>query len=388
MHLSSRVKKISASLTLSITAKSKKMKAEGVDVVSFGSGEPDFDTPSYIKEAAIKAIQEGFTKYTPASGTDELKKIICEKFYKDNNLKYDPSEIVVSCGAKHSLYNIFQAICDQDDEVLIPAPYWLSYPEMVRLAGARPIIIETDEESNFKISPAKLNNSVTKKTKALILNSPSNPTGCVYNKDELAKIAEIALKHNILVISDEIYEKIIFEGRKHVSIATIDENIFKNTIVVNGVSKSFSMTGWRIGYLASCNGELMTAIKNLQSHSTSNPASISQAAALKALRERDDSVREMVTQFQARRDYIVERIGNIKGLSCVKPEGAFYVFCRIDKKGLSSMQVAERLLEEVKVAVIPGKAFGSDRHIRLSFATSMDNIKKGMDRLEEWFEGI
>jgi len=364
------------------------MKAEGVDVVSFGSGEPDFDTPSYIKEAAIKAIQEGFTKYTPASGTDELKKIICEKFYKDNNLKYDPSEIVVSCGAKHSLYNIFQAICDQDDEVLIPAPYWLSYPEMVRLAGARPIIIETDEESNFKISPAKLNNSVTKKTKALILNSPSNPTGCVYNKDELAKIAEIALKHNILVISDEIYEKIIFEGRKHVSIATIDENIFKNTIVVNGVSKSFSMTGWRIGYLASCNGELMTAIKNLQSHSTSNPASISQAAALKALRERDDSVREMVTQFQARRDYIVERIGNIKGLSCVKPEGAFYVFCRIDKKGLSSMQVAERLLEEVKVAVIPGKAFGSDRHIRLSFATSMDNIKKGMDRLEEWFEGI
>ncbi|MBU1853534.1 MAG: pyridoxal phosphate-dependent aminotransferase [Candidatus Omnitrophica bacterium] len=388
MHLSSRVKKISASLTLSITAKSKKMKAEGVDVVSFGSGEPDFDTPSYIKEAAIKAIQEGFTKYTPASGTDELKKIICEKLYKDNNLKYDPSEIVVSCGAKHSLYNIFQAICDQDDEVLIPAPYWLSYPEMVRLASARPIIIETDEESNFKISPAKLNNSVTKKTKALILNSPSNPTGCVYNKDELAKIAEIALKHNILVISDEIYEKIIFEGRKHVSIATIDENIFKNTIVVNGVSKSFSMTGWRIGYLASCNGELMTAIKNLQSHSTSNPASISQAAALKALRERDDSVREMVIQFQTRRDYIVERIGNIKGLSCVKPEGAFYVFCRIDKKGLSSMQVAERLLEEVKVAVIPGKAFGSDRHIRLSFATSIDNIKKGMDRLEEWFEGI
>jgi len=362
------------------------MKKEGVDVISFGSGEPDFDTPPDVKAAAIKAIQQGFTKYTPASGTDELKNIICDKFFRDNNLRYSPSQIVVSCGAKHSLYNIIQAICDDKDEVVIPSPYWLSYPEMVRLAGARVSFIETDEKDSFKISPAKLQSAITKNTKLLILNSPSNPTGCVYSIDELREIGEAALKNNIHVLSDEIYEKIIFDGKSHISIASIDDKNFKNTIVVNGVSKSFAMTGWRIGYMASSDEQVVSAVKNLQSHSTSNPTSISQAAALEALKQRGDVVEHMVKEFEQRRDYIVGRISKIKGLSCVKPEGAFYVFCKIDKKGFSSMEFSERLLEEAKVAVIPGKAFGSDRHIRLGFATSMENIKEGMDRIKKWLE--
>lgn len=385
MRISSRVKNVSASLTLAITAKAKKMKALGVDVIGFGSGEPDFDTPAYIKDAAIKAIQKGLTKYTPASGTDALKKLICEKFYRDNGLRYEPSQVIVSCGAKHSLYNIIQAICDKGDNVLIPSPYWLSYPEMVTLAGATPLFIKTDEKNNFKITPDMLKKAISKKTKALILNSPSNPTGCVYNLDELKQIADVAVRNNILVISDEIYEKIIFDGQRHVSIAGINEKIFKNTVVVNGVSKSYAMTGWRIGYLASPDEGLITAIDNLQSHSTSNPTSISQAAAEEAIRGKDAGVGEMVMEFGKRRDYIVGRINRVKGLSCIKPEGAFYVFCRIDKKGLSGMEATERLLEEVKVAVVPGEPFGSDRHIRLSFATSMDNICEGMDRIERWF---
>jgi len=385
MRISSRVKNVTASLTLAITAKAKKMKAQGVDVIGFGSGEPDFDTPAYIKDAAVKAIQQGFTKYIPASGTDQLKKVICEKFQRDNGLEYSPAQIVVSCGAKHSLYNIIQAACDKGDEVLIPAPYWLSYPEMVKVAGATPVFIETDEKTGFKVPVDRLKKAITKKTKALILNSPSNPTGCVYDADELKEIAAAAVKGNILVISDEIYEKIIFDKKKHVSIAGLGRDIFKNTVVVNGVSKSSAMTGWRIGYLASVSEELVTAVKNLQSHSTSNPASISQAAAVEAIKGKADAAGEMVREFERRRNYIVERINNVKGLSCLKPEGAFYVFCRIDKEGASSMEVTEGLLEEAMVAVVPGKAFGSDRHIRLSFATSMENIQKGMDRIERWF---
>jgi len=371
-------------LTLAITAKAKKMKAQGIDVISFGSGEPDFDTPINIKDAAIKAIHEGFTKYTPASGTDSLKKAICEKFSRDNNLEYDPSQIVVSCGAKHSLYNIIQVICDTNDEIIIPLPYWLSYPEMVKSAGGKPVFIETSDNIGFKITPESFKKSITKNTKALILNSPSNPTGCVYSRKELEEIGNIAVQNNILIISDEIYEKIIFDGSKHVSIASINEGIFKNTIVVNGVSKCFSMTGWRIGYIASVNNDIVTAIKNLQSHSTSNPTSISQAASLEAIKSKDCGVKEMVAEFEKRRNYIVSRIEHISGLSSVTPGGAFYVFCRIDKKGLTSMEVSDRLLEEANVAVVPGKAFGSDRHIRLSFATSMDNITKGMDRIEAW----
>ncbi|MBU4457449.1 MAG: pyridoxal phosphate-dependent aminotransferase [Candidatus Omnitrophica bacterium] len=385
MELSSRVQNVSASLTLAITAKAKKMKREGVDVIGFGSGEPDFDTPSHIKQAGISAIQKGLTKYTPASGTDELKKAICDKFYDDNKLKYESSRIVVSCGAKHSIYNIFQAVCDRGDEVIIPAPYWLSYPEMVKLASATPVFIETDEKSGFKVVPEKLKAVLTKKTKVLVLNSPSNPTGCVYNIDELKKIRDIVVKNNILVISDEIYEEIIFDQKSHVSIASLDKDIFNQAIVVNGVSKSFAMTGWRIGYAGFCDDKIASAVKNLQSHSTSNPTSISQEAALQALKEKTSDVENMVREFERRRNYIVGRINNIKGLSCARPGGAFYVFPRIEKKDMASMELSERLLAEAKVAVVPGKAFGSDRHIRLSFATSMENIEKGMDRIEEWF---
>ena len=389
MELSSRVKNVSSSLTLAITARAKKMKANGVDVIGFGSGEPDFDTPLYIKEAAIKAIRENFTRYTPASGTDELKEIICKKFSRENNLSYNPSNIVVSCGAKHSIYNIIQAICNKGDEVIILSPYWLSYPEMVILAEARPVFIETGENDSFKVPPDILKKSITKKTKLLILNSPSNPTGCVYNAGELKQIGEIASERNILVISDEIYEKIIFDGEAHVSVASMGEKIFKNTVVVNGVSKSFAMTGWRIGYLASPCDDLVNAVKNLQSHSTSNPASISQAAAAEAIKTSGDSAMlNMVREFEKRRDYIVDRVNGIKGLSCTKPQGAFYIFARITKKGLSSMEAAERLLDEANVAVVPGKVFGSDRHIRLSFATNIENIRKGMDRIEKWFAEV
>ncbi len=385
MKLSSRVQNVSASITLAITAKAKKMKREGIDVIGFGSGEPDFDTPLHIKQAGIRAIQKGLTKYTPASGTDELKKAICDKFFNDNKLKYEPSQIVVSCGAKHSIYNIFQAVCDRGDEVIIPSPYWLSYPEMVKLASATPVFIDTDENSGFKVSPEKLKAALTKKTKVIVLNSPANPTGCVYNVDELKKIRDVVVKNNILVISDEIYEEIIFDQRVHVSIASLGEDIFNQTIVVNGASKSFAMTGWRIGYAGFSDEKIAAAVKNLQSHSTSNPTSISQEAALQALKEMTSDVKNMVTEFERRRDYIVGRIKDIKGLSCERPGGAFYVFPRIEKKDIASMELSERLLAEAKVAVVPGKAFGSDRHIRLSFATSMENIEKGMDRIGAWF---
>jgi len=363
------------------------MKEAGIDVINFGSGEPDFDTPDNIKSAAIKSIQQGFTKYTAESGTDELKKAICEKFQKDNGLVYNTSQIVVSCGAKHSLYNIIQAVCEKGDEVIIPSPYWLSYPEMVRLAEAKPVFVKTDDSSGFRMSLSGLKKAITKKTKIVIINSPSNPTGSIYAKKELGEIGKLVSEKKILIISDEIYEKIIFDGNSHVSIASLGEDIFKNTVVVNGVSKSFAMTGWRIGYLAAPDNELVTAIKNIQSHSTSNPASISQMAALEALNNSGAIVGEMRSEFEKRRNYIVDRINKIKGLSCLKPKGAFYVFCRIGgKKGLSGMEVADRLLSEANVAVVPGKVFGSDAHIRLSFATSMRNIKKGMDSMEEWFD--
>jgi len=385
MKLSSRAKSVSPSLTLAITAKAKKMKQEGIDVVGFGSGEPDFDTPDHIKAAAIQSIRQGFTKYTVKSGTDELKKAICDKFQKDNNLTYSPSQVVVSCGAKHSLYNIIQAVCEKGDEVIIPSPYWLSYPEMANLAEAKSVFIETDDSSGFRISARDLKKAITKKTKILIINSPSNPTGAIYSKEALREIGKVAAEKGILIVSDEIYEKIIFDGNKHVSIAALGEDIFKNTVVVNGVSKSFAMTGWRIGYLASPENELVTAIKNIQSHSTSNPTSISQMAALEGLKNTGTTVDEMRNEFEKRRNYITDRINKIKGLSCLKPEGAFYVFCRIRKAGLSSMEAADRLLNEARVAVVPGKVFGSDAHMRLSFATSMENIKKGIDRIEEWF---
>jgi len=352
-------------------------------VVSFAAGEPDFDTPDFIKQAAIKAINEGFTKYTPSSGMMELREAIARKFKTDNNLNYSTAEIVVSNGAKHSLYNIFQAICQKGDEVLIPAPYWLSYPAMVSLAEAKSVFINTSLKNNFKVTEQDLTDNITDKTRCLILNSPSNPTGSLYSLDELKVIARLAVKHKFFVISDEIYEKLVYDNKPYVSIGSLGKDIFDQTITVNGVSKSYSMTGWRIGYAAGPI-EIMKAIANMQSHATSNPCSISQKATLAGLEGDQKFILQMREEFQGRRDLMVSRINKMKNISCIKPEGAFYVFCDISKFKLGSAKIANRLLEEAKVAVIPGEPFGADSFIRLSFATSVGAINKGLDRIEEW----
>ena len=390
MSISQKVGSISPSVTLAITAKAKQMKADGIDVVGFGAGEPDFDTPEHIKEAAKKAMDEGFTKYTPASGIKELKEAICRKFKNDNNLDYSPDEVIVSCGAKHSIFNAILAICNEGDEVILPSPYWVSYPEMIKVAGAKQVIIKTTQENNFKITPQQLQEAITPKTKVLILNSPSNPTGMVYSKEELVAISEILMEKDVFCISDEIYEKIIYDGQEHISIASLGQDMKKLTIVVNGVSKSYSMTGWRIGYAVGPK-EIIKAMSNLQSHSTSNPTSISQKAALAALEGSQEPLHNMVVEFIKRRDYIVEGLNSIEGVSCLKPQGAFYVFPDVSKiigKTLkeqiikNSVLLTEILLEKANVAAVPGSAFGADDNLRLSYATSMENIVKGLDRLE------
>ncbi len=382
-RLAERLQKINPSSTLAITSKAKKLKAEGKDVVSFAAGEPDFDTPDFIKAAAIQAIQEGFTKYTPTTGIPELKTAICKKFQQDNGLTYAPSQVVVSCGAKHSIFNALFVLVEKGDEVLIPSPYWVSYPEMVNLCEAKPRFIKTLPENKFKITVAELERTISTKTKVLILNSPSNPTGCVYTKEELEAIAKICVAKKIFVISDEIYEKILFDGHTHVSIASFGKEIYDLTITVNGLSKSHSMTGWRIGYLAGPQ-DVVEAISKFQDHSTSNPASISQKAAVAALNAPDDFAVKMCAEFEKRRDYIVQRLSAIKQLKVVRPEGAFYVFCGIKGIKLDSMPFATRLLDEALVAVIPGESFGWDEFVRLSFATSIEQIEKGVSRIEEW----
>jgi aspartate aminotransferase len=394
MKLSNKSLSISPSSTLAIDAKAKKMKSEGIDVIGFGAGEPDFDTPVHIKEAAIKAINEGFTKYTPASGTLELKEAVCRKFKSDNGLLYKPSNIVISNGAKHSLVNAFQAICNPGDEVIIPAPFWVSYPEMVKLAEGVPVIINTTEEEGFKFTIDRLRKAITDKTKAIVMNSPNNPTGMVYSEEELKAIADLAVEKEIFIVSDEIYEKLIYDGYKHVSIASFNDDIKELTIVVNGASKSYSMTGWRIGYTAS-NDVIAKIMGNVQSHATSNPNSIAQKAALAALEGPQDLVSEMVTEFIKRRDYMVERINSIKGLSCIKPNGAFYVMMNISKligtqiggvtiKG--SDDFANLLLEKANVALVSGSGFGTDIHVRLSYATSLKNITEGLNRIENFLK--
>ncbi|MFA5156337.1 MAG: pyridoxal phosphate-dependent aminotransferase [Candidatus Omnitrophota bacterium] len=382
-RVSDRLKKIHPSSTLAITSKAKKLKAEGQDIVSFGAGEPDFDTPDFIKEAAIAAIKSGFTKYTPTTGIPDLKKAICEKFKRDNSLEYEPSQIVVSCGAKHSIFNILMALIKRGDEVLIPSPYWVSYPEMVNLCEGRPIFIKTAAQNNFKITPADLYKHITAKTKVLILNSPSNPCGTVYIEEELREIAAICVAKKIFVISDEIYEKIIFDGLKHVSIAGFDKDIYDLALTVNGMSKSYSMTGWRIGYFAGPQ-DIVDAVAKLQDHSTSNPASIAQKAAVAALASGEGFVKEMAAEFQKRRDFCLEKLAKIKRISVVKPEGAFYIFCNISKTKLDSLVFADRLLSEKLVAVIPGAAFGRDDYIRISFAASIEELDKGLSRIEAW----
>ena len=389
--LSERAKKIKPSPTLSMDAKAKALKAQGLDIVNFGVGEPDFDTPEHVKEAAVRAIKEGFTKYTPVAGIDELKEAIIDKFKTDNNIEYTKEEILVSCGAKHSLYNIAQALYGPGDEVIIPSPYWVSYPDQVMLNDATPVFVKTYEDDNFMLRPDVLESKITKKTKALILNSPSNPTGLTYDKMTLEAIAEIALKHNIYIISDEIYEKLIYGAVEFVSIASLDKEIKDKTIVINGLSKSHAMTGWRIGYAAGPK-DIIKAMTNIQSQSRSNPTSIAQKAAVAALRGPQDFISEMVVEFDKRRKFLVEGLNSIEGLSCINPTGAFYAFPNVSRLYgrktdsvliNSSLDMAVYLLEEANVALVHGDAFGSDEHIRISYATSMENIKKGLERIRE-----
>ncbi len=390
--IAKRALAIKPSPTLATAAKAKAMRAQGYDVVDFGVGEPDFDTPDNVKEAAMRAIRSGFTKYTPASGTDELKEAVIEKLRKDNDLEYERSQIIISCGAKHSLYNIAEALFDPRDEVIIPSPYWVSYPDQVLLNDATPVIVKTTEKEGFKLSAKKLEKAITKKTKAVILNSPSNPTGLAYDTKTLEEIAAIAVKRKIYVISDEIYEKLIYDGFRHVSIASLGPEIKNMTIVVNGVSKSHAMTGWRIGYAAGPK-DVITAMANIQSQSTSNPTSISQKAAVEALRGPQDFIQTMNVEFDKRRRYMVDRLNKINGVSCLMPVGAFYAFPKVSsffgrstangKTIKNSADLAVYLLEDAKVALVSGDAFGAKDHIRLSYATSMENIVKGVDRIEE-----
>src|SRR3972149_6270445 len=376
--LSNRAKSLKPSPTLAINAKAKSMQAQGIQVISFGAGEPDFDTPENIKVAAKKAIDDGFTKYTPVGGIDELKDAIIKKFQRDNGLTYKRSEVLVSCGGKHSFYNLAQAIFDQGDEVIVPAPYWVSYPPMVALANGIPVIVETTEKNEFKITPDELKRAITPKTKALIINSPSNPTGSAYTKKELEKIAEIAISQDFFVISDEIYEKIVYDGFEFVSIASLSEEMKKRTIIVHGVAKTYAMTGWRIGYTAGSE-EIISAMNNIQSQSTSNPTSIAQKASVEALMGPQNEVEKMVSAFGQRRNYIVDRLNKIQGVSCYKPMGAFYVFPNFSsyygksyqaKKIENSTHLADYFLDVAKVAVVPGVEFGADPFERLSYATS------------------
>jgi aspartate aminotransferase len=382
-RLSERIKKVKPSLTLAITAKAKKLKSEGRDIINFAAGEPDFDTPDFVKQQAIAAINAGFTKYTPSSGTLELKQAVCEKFKKDNGLNYQPNQIVISCGAKHSIFNALFVLISKGDEVLIPSPYWVSYPEMVHLCEGTPQFITASAENNFKVTPKDIERHKHSKTKLLILNSPSNPTGSVYSPQELQEIARVCVAKKIFVISDEIYEKLVYDNLKQASIASLNKEIYDLTITVNGLSKSHSMTGWRIGYLGGP-PDIIEAISKLQDHSTSNPTSISQKAALAALSTTDDFSRNMCQEFQKRRDYLLDRLDTIEKLKPIRPQGAFYVFCNISQTKLDSLTFAERLLTEASVALIPGAGFGRDDYVRLSFATGLEQVKQGMDRIQEW----
>jgi aspartate aminotransferase len=392
---SSRVTNLKESVTLAITAKAKELKSRGFDIIGFGAGEPDFDTPENIKAAAIRAIEAGHTKYTAVGGIPELKGAIIDKFRVDNDLSYTQDEILVSSGGKHSIYNLFQALLDPGEEVIIPSPYWVSYPPMVELAGGVPVIVTTSEAEGFKMTAEALKKHITKKTKAIIINSPSNPTGVTYTESELSAIAEVALSNNLLIVTDEIYEKLIYGGIEATSIAAISKEIKNSTIVLNGVSKAYSMTGWRIGYAAGSR-EIISAMGRIQSQSTSNPASISQWAAVEALNGPQDALKEMVKVFEKRRDLMVKGLNSIEGVSCMIPDGAFYAFANIsgligkaaEDRGASgeitgSLSLADLLLNDAEVAVVPGIAFGCDTHIRLSYACSEEDIKVGLERMDE-----
>jgi aspartate aminotransferase len=383
MDISARAAQLSPSLTLSIDSKAKAMKAEGIDVCGFGAGEPDFDTPEHIKAACIAALEAGFTKYTPSAGLPELRQAIAEKLEADNQISYRPSQIVVSSGAKHSCFNAILATCQPGDEVLIPSPYWVSYPDMVRLAGAEPIIIQTTERNGWKMRASDFENAMTPRTKMVILNSPGNPTGAVYTREELEGIVEVAAEEDIYILSDEIYEKLVYDDTKHTSIASLSPEAYGLTITVNGFSKAYAMTGWRLGYLAAPEA-VAKAVDNIQSHSTSNPCSFAQKGAVAALKGDQQTLADMRDEFSMRRDYMFDRITKIPNITAVKPQGAFYILVNISQLGLSSQNFADRLLSKANVAVVPGAAFGDDRTVRLSYATSIDVIKKGLDRFQDF----
>lgn len=396
MNLSKKAGNISPSITLSITAKANELKAQGVDVVSFGAGEPDFNTPQNIINAAIKAMQDGKTKYTPAGGILELKKTICKKFKEDNGLDYTTDQITISTGAKQCLANVFMAILNPGDEILIPIPYWVSYPELVKLADGVPVFVETLKENNYKYTIEDLEKAVSDKTKAVLINSPNNPTGTIYNREELIEIAEFAKKHDLLIISDEIYEKLIYDGEKHISIASLSEDAFERTVVINGVSKTYAMTGWRLGYMAASK-EITKLMTSIQSHMTSNVNTIAQYAAIEALNGPIEDLNTMVKEFERRRNFMVDRLGKIDGVSIIKPSGAFYIMVNIssyfnttfkEEEIKNSLDFSRVLLDEEKVAVIPGAGFGLDEYIRLSYATSMDIIETGIDRIAMFINKI
>ncbi|WP_174613577.1 pyridoxal phosphate-dependent aminotransferase [Virgibacillus ihumii] len=388
MELANRVKTLTPSSTLAITAKAKQLKNEGHDVIGLGAGEPDFNTPQFIIDAANEAAQNGFTKYTPSGGIPKLKEAIVNKLQKDNGLSYTTDEIIVTTGAKHALYTLFQVLLNKGDEVIVPAPYWVSYPEQIKLAEGKPVVIKADEANNFKITPEQLEASITDKTKALIINSPSNPTGMMYSKGELEKISDICLKHNLLIVSDEIYEQLIYTDDQHVSIAGISDQLKEQSIVINGVSKSHSMTGWRIGYAAGPN-KIIKAMTNLASHSTSNPTSISQYAALAAYSSEEDSGEEMRRTFRERLDTLHELLNEIPGVSCRKPKGAFYLFPNVKEavrqNGFESTDAwVTALLEEEKVALVPGSGFGFPDNVRLSYAISIELLKEAAERINRF----
>ncbi len=394
--ISERANRVKPSPTLTMDTKAKEMKAAGIDVISFGVGEPDFDTPGHIKEAAVRALREGKTKYTAAAGIPELKEAIAAKLLRDNGLTYKPTEIIVSCGAKHSLYNIFQAILSPGDEVIIPAPYWVSYPAQVLLNDGVPVIADTREEDGFNLDPSDLGSLITERTRAIILNYPSNPTGLAYDRKTLEAVGELAVKHNLHIVSDEVYEKLLYDGAEHISIASISEEIKKRTLLVNGISKSHAMTGWRIGYTAGPE-DIIKAMTKIQGQSTSNPNSIAQWAAVEALNGPEDFLEPMLREFDRRRKYLVTELNATEGITCMMPRGAFYAFPNVSgilgRKGpdgeiKDSSDLAMYLLEEARVALVPGSAFGKEGFLRISYATSMENIEEGIRRIRGALERL
>ena len=385
--ISHRAAALSPSLTLAIDSTAKQMKADGQDVVGFGAGEPDFDTPKPIKDAAIKALNDGFTKYTPASGIPELRQAIADKFKRENGLSYKPSQIIVSCGGKHSCYNVILATCEEGDEVIIPAPYWLSYPEMVKLASARAVIVDTTDKTEFKITPQQLRSAITPRTRLFILNSPSNPTGTVYTPEQIQALGDICVEKGVLIMSDEIYEHLLYEGAVHKSVASFSQTHYEHTMVVHGFAKAWSMTGWRLGWCAAPE-PIAKAIDAIQSHTTSNPTSFAQKGAVAALTGPQDHLKTWLAEFDKRRAFAWKKLNSIPGISCVKVKGAFYLFPNIAETGLKSIDFCARLLEAEKVAAVPGIAFGADDYIRISYATSMANIEKGLERMDRFVRSL